>query len=113
MNAGRVAFVTGASTGLGNTIACALGREGYDLAVTDLVVGMFDTLLRGPALAGRKIVPLRVDLRNESDIVQAFAACVARRVVTWITTPTSWYAMPSSGAMSPATACSARRCLAA
>ena len=35
----RTALVTGASTGLGLATALALGRAGYDLAVTDLDTG--------------------------------------------------------------------------
>ena len=72
----RAAFVTGASTGLGYAIACALTRAGHDLAVADLDVNMFDALLRAPAMQGRKVVALRLDLRIESDIAQAHAAAV-------------------------------------
>jgi NAD(P)-dependent dehydrogenase (short-subunit alcohol dehydrogenase family) len=72
-----VAFVTGASTGLGYAIACGLARAGYDLAVADLDIKMFDALLRDHAVQGRRVVPLRLDLRNETDIAQAFAAAAA------------------------------------
>ena len=75
--AGRTAFVTGASTGLGYAIATALAGEGYNLAVADLDTGMFDALLQDPAVQGRKVVALRLDLRSEQDIAQAFAAAVA------------------------------------
>ncbi|HEY5306469.1 MAG TPA: SDR family oxidoreductase [Pseudolabrys sp.] len=70
----RTAFITGASTGLGYAIACGLAHAGYDLAVADLDVKMFDKLLADPALQGRKVMPLKLDLRVESDITQAFAA---------------------------------------
>jgi 2-deoxy-D-gluconate 3-dehydrogenase len=72
----RTAFVTGASTGLGYAIACALAREGYDLAVADLNIGMFEGLLTEEAIKGRKDVPLRLDLRAEGDIKEAFEAAV-------------------------------------
>lgn len=73
----RTAFVTGASTGLGYAISCALAREGYDLAVADLNIGMFEDLLKDDAVKGRKVVPLRLDLRNEGDIKEAFEAAVS------------------------------------
>ena len=69
----RTAFVTGASTGLGYAIGCALARAGYDLAVADLDVAMFDALKCDPAVQGRRLVPLRLDLRVEADIAAAFA----------------------------------------
>jgi 2-deoxy-D-gluconate 3-dehydrogenase len=72
----RTAFVTGASTGLGYAIACALAREGYDLAVADLNVGMFEALLQDDAVKGRKVVPLRLDLRAEGDITDAFEGAI-------------------------------------
>jgi len=74
--ANPTAFVTGASTGLGYAIACGLARAGYDLAVTSRDAGRLDELLRDPAVQGRKVVPLQLDLRREADIAQAFAAAV-------------------------------------
>ncbi len=73
---GRAAFVTGASTGLGYAIATALAGEGYDLVVADLNIGMFEGFLADPALQGRKVVPLRLDLRSAQDIEEAFEAAV-------------------------------------
>src|SRR5450830_527450 len=78
--ASRTALVTGASTGLGYAIACGLARTGYDLMVTSRDAGRLDALLRDPAVQGRKVVPVQLDLRLEADIAQAFAAAVE---VTW------------------------------
>jgi NAD(P)-dependent dehydrogenase (short-subunit alcohol dehydrogenase family) len=74
--ANRIAFVTGASTGLGYAIACALARDGYDLAVADLDIAMFDALLRDPVVRDRKVVPIKLDLRIEDEITQAMAAAI-------------------------------------
>jgi NAD(P)-dependent dehydrogenase (short-subunit alcohol dehydrogenase family) len=76
MTSSPTAFVTGASTGLGYAIACALAQAGYDLAVTSREIGRLDALLQDPAVQGRKLVPLQLDLRAEADIAQAFAAAV-------------------------------------
>lgn len=74
--ASPTAIVTGASVGLGYAIACGLARAGYDLAVTSRDTARLDALLRDPAVQGRKVVPVKLDLRIESDIAQAFAAAV-------------------------------------
>jgi NAD(P)-dependent dehydrogenase (short-subunit alcohol dehydrogenase family) len=74
--ASPTAFVTGASTGLGYAIACGLAQAGYDLVVSSRDIARFDALLREPAVQGRKIVPVKLDLRLEMDITQAFAAAV-------------------------------------
>jgi NAD(P)-dependent dehydrogenase (short-subunit alcohol dehydrogenase family) len=74
--ASHAAFVTGASTGLGYTIACGLARDGYDLVVSSRESGRLDTLLRDPAVQGRKVVPVQLDLRVEADITKGFGAAV-------------------------------------
>ena len=71
--ASPTAFVTGASTGLGYAIACGLAQAGYDLAVTSRDTARLEALQREPAMQGRKVVPVKLDLRVEGDITQAFA----------------------------------------
>jgi NAD(P)-dependent dehydrogenase (short-subunit alcohol dehydrogenase family) len=67
----RTALVTGASTGIGRATALALGRAGFDLAVTDLETKWLDELVADPKLAGLKVVPIALELRSEASIVQA------------------------------------------
>jgi NAD(P)-dependent dehydrogenase (short-subunit alcohol dehydrogenase family) len=67
----RTALVTGASTGLGRATALALGGAGFDLAVTDLDTAWVADLAKEPHLQGRKVVPIALDLRSESDIARA------------------------------------------
>ena len=73
MTDSRTALVTGASTGIGRAIALALGRTGFDLAVTDLDAAWLADLAKEPQLRDRRIVPIALDLRSESGIAQAFA----------------------------------------
>jgi len=67
----RTALVTGASTGIGRAIALALGRAGFDLAVTDLDAAWLADLAAEPHLRGRRVVPIALELRAESSISQA------------------------------------------
>ena len=67
----RTALVTGASTGLGLATARALGRAGYDLAVTDLDTDRLEELVSSADLNGRRVVPIALDLRSEDQITQA------------------------------------------
>jgi NAD(P)-dependent dehydrogenase (short-subunit alcohol dehydrogenase family) len=71
------ALVTGTSTGIGRSIALALAREGYDLAVSELDTASLDELLAHPDLRARKVVPVRLDLRVEDSIRDAFAHALA------------------------------------
>jgi NAD(P)-dependent dehydrogenase (short-subunit alcohol dehydrogenase family) len=71
MNATRTAVVTGASSGIGRAIAIALGRAGFDLAVTELETRSLADLLAEPQLQGRKVVPIALELRSEDSIAQA------------------------------------------
>ena len=72
----RTALVTGASTGLGLATALALGRAGYDLAVTDLDAARLKPVVDAPDLKGRKIVPITLDLRTEDQIAGAITQAV-------------------------------------
>jgi NAD(P)-dependent dehydrogenase (short-subunit alcohol dehydrogenase family) len=69
--------VTGSSSGIGRAVALALGREGYDLALTELDTGMLKEVLAHPDLAGRKTVPIALDLRSHDNITAAFGQAQA------------------------------------
>ena len=77
MNDTRTAMVTGASTGIGRAIAQALGRAGFDLAITDLDTKWLADLAAEPQLQGRKVVPIALELRSEDSIAQAIEQAAA------------------------------------
>jgi len=70
------AFVTGTSTGIGQVIALALARAGYDLAITELDIDALAETLHHPDLKNSKVVPLPLDLRSQDSIAAAFDAAV-------------------------------------
>jgi NAD(P)-dependent dehydrogenase (short-subunit alcohol dehydrogenase family) len=73
----RVAFVTGASQGLGAEIAVALARDGCHVAVSSRrVERLSDTLGRIEA-AGARGVPVRLDVRSQADVERAMAEVVS------------------------------------
>ena len=69
----RTALITGASTGIGRATALALGRAGYDLAVTDIETEWLAELIADPELRGRKLLAIALELRSEESITQAIA----------------------------------------
>jgi NAD(P)-dependent dehydrogenase (short-subunit alcohol dehydrogenase family) len=80
----RIALVTGASRGLGRSIALALAEQGLDLIVTykDSERGAHDVVRRIEAL-GRRAVALQLDVGDSSRFA-AFAAQVsAALAATW------------------------------
>ncbi len=65
---GRVAIVTGASRGLGQSFARALARAGADLAITSRSVASLRAFEQEIASLGRRVVPLELDVRSEPSI---------------------------------------------
>jgi NAD(P)-dependent dehydrogenase (short-subunit alcohol dehydrogenase family) len=67
---GRVALVTGASRGLGQTFARALARAGADLAITSRDIERLRPFQHEIEATGRRVVPLALDVRDEISIRQ-------------------------------------------
>jgi 2-deoxy-D-gluconate 3-dehydrogenase len=72
----RVAFVTGASQGIGAAIAVALARDGFDVAVSSTRTEKLSAVLDALAAAGAKAAPLALDLRSQGSIEKAMADAV-------------------------------------
>src|ERR1041384_6707428 len=68
---GRVALVTGASRGLGQTFARALARAGADVAITSRTLDSLRTFQKEVESMGRRAVPLELDVRDEGSIRSA------------------------------------------
>jgi NAD(P)-dependent dehydrogenase (short-subunit alcohol dehydrogenase family) len=67
---GKVAIVTGASRGLGQTFARALAQAGADLAITSRTLDSLKAFQKEVEGMGRRAVPLELDVRNEASIRQ-------------------------------------------
>ena len=65
---GKVAIVTGASRGLGQTFARALARAGADLVITSRTIDSLKAFEREIETIGRRAVPLALDVRDEGSI---------------------------------------------
>jgi NAD(P)-dependent dehydrogenase (short-subunit alcohol dehydrogenase family) len=72
-----VAFVTGASYGIGAAAAAGLAEDGYDVAVTDLKKEDLAATAAAVEKAGGRALPLVLDLREQRMVEEAFAAAVA------------------------------------
>lgn len=65
---GKVALVTGASTGLGRAIALALAEAGADLVVTSRSRERLHDVCAEIEARGRRAVPLAVDVREVTEV---------------------------------------------
>jgi NAD(P)-dependent dehydrogenase (short-subunit alcohol dehydrogenase family) len=65
---GKVAIVTGASRGLGQTFARALARAGADLVITSRTLDSLKPFQAEVESMGRRAVPLALDVRSEDSI---------------------------------------------
>lgn len=69
----RVAFVTGASQGIGAAIALGLARDGFDVAVSSTRLAKLSGVLDGLGAAGARSLPVELDVRSQSSIERAMA----------------------------------------
>ena len=83
--AGRTVFITGASRGIGRSIAVRLAREGANVVVAaksdqrhPKLPGTIQETARAVEEAGGRALPLRVDIRDASSVDEAVEAAVAR-----------------------------------
>jgi NAD(P)-dependent dehydrogenase (short-subunit alcohol dehydrogenase family) len=74
---GKVAIVTGASRGLGQTFARALARAGADLVITSRTLDSLTSFQAEVESMGRRAVPLALDVRNEDSIRRMAGAAAA------------------------------------
>lgn len=73
---GKVAIVTGASRGLGQTFARALAHAGADLVITSRTLDSLAPFQKEVEGIGRRAVALELDVRNESSIRRMAAEAV-------------------------------------
>jgi len=69
---GRVALVTGASSGIGLDVVRALAGYGMRVVMAARRTGRMETLAREMAERGAEVLPLTVDLREEAQIRRLF-----------------------------------------
>jgi NAD(P)-dependent dehydrogenase (short-subunit alcohol dehydrogenase family) len=73
----RAALVTGASYGVGAATACALARDGFDVAVTATKVENLVDTVKMLEPSGVRVVPAELDLRSEASIARTAADIIA------------------------------------
>jgi NADP-dependent 3-hydroxy acid dehydrogenase YdfG len=69
---GRVALVTGASSGIGRAVATALARAGMRVAVCARRLERLEDLRRSIEAGGGEVLATRADLRDEAQILEVF-----------------------------------------
>lgn len=72
---GKKAIVTGAGSGLGNSIAIGLAEAGAEVAIIDLMPDVTEVAAR-MSEGGKKFYGVRANLMDRSDLPRAFDECV-------------------------------------
>ncbi len=76
--AGRVAFVTGASQGIGRTCALRLAKEGASVAVAARNQEKLNELVNGITATGGKAAPFLLDVSDEEQVKSCIKAAIAQ-----------------------------------
>ena len=74
---GKVAFVTGAGSGIGRGVALRLAREGADVCVSDMDLDAAHETSELIQNEGRKSLTVRANVASETQVREAIAACVS------------------------------------
>src|SRR5688500_525787 len=74
--AGKTAFVTGGSRGIGLAVAKALLAQGAAVVITGTDQGRLDSAAK--ALAADKLLPVRCDVRNYAEVQAAMSKAIQR-----------------------------------
>ena len=75
---GRVAIVTGASTGIGNASALAFAKQGAHVVVADLDDERGESVAEEAAATGSESLFVHTDVTNPADVEALVQRCVAR-----------------------------------
>ena len=73
---GKVAFITGASGGIGGAIARLFAQEGADVGLASRSVDKLEAVAADVKKAGRKAVVSRCDLMKDQDVIDALRKTV-------------------------------------
>ena len=77
---GRVAVVTGASSGLGKQISMALAKQGADLVILARRIERLEEFKIELEKEGVKVLPVKCDVTSTEDIDNACSAAVKKFV---------------------------------
>ncbi len=74
--AGKVAFVTGGGSGIGQAVARRIAADGADIFIPDVDVGAAQQTVDLVTQLGRRAVAVRANVASKQDLQQAAAQCV-------------------------------------
>ncbi|MGA1329903.1 MAG: SDR family NAD(P)-dependent oxidoreductase, partial [Candidatus Nanopelagicales bacterium] len=75
---GKVAFVTGGASGIGEACSLMLAKQGAAVAVVDLKLDKEQKVVDAISAAGGKAIALTADVSNEAEVAKAVADTVSQ-----------------------------------